>query len=58
MARNFAMIELNPYDWGRWLIYFYDQLEEESQGSRRGFDFNSLLDSLVNELHERMRNNR
>jgi hypothetical protein len=39
-------------------MYFINQLEEESKRRIRDFDINSMLDALVFELHERMRNNR
>jgi hypothetical protein len=28
MARDIALIEPNPVDWGWWVMYFIDQLEE------------------------------
>jgi hypothetical protein len=55
MARDIALIEPDPRDWGGWVIYFLDQLEEEAKRRRRGFDFNSVLGTLANELRERMR---
>ena len=55
MARDIALIEPNPQDWDGGVIYFLDQLEEESKRRMRRFDFNSMLDALVNELQNRMR---
>jgi hypothetical protein len=57
MARDIALIEPDPQDWAGWVIYFIDQLEGESKRRRWGFDFNSLLEALVNELQDRMRKN-
>jgi hypothetical protein len=57
MARDIALIEPNPQDWAGWVIYFLDQLKEESKRRRRGFDFNSILDELVIGLQNRKINN-
>ena len=31
MARDIALIELNPVDWGEWVIYLLEQMEGEPQ---------------------------
>jgi hypothetical protein len=36
-------------------MYFIDRLEEESKRRRGGFDFNSMLGTMVNDLQDRMR---
>jgi hypothetical protein len=58
IARDIAIIEPNPVDWGWWVKYFLDQLEEESEKKIDRFQFNSMLDSLVSELKDRIRNNK
>jgi hypothetical protein len=55
MAQDIALIEPEPQDWVGWVIYLLDQLEEEAKRRRRGFDFNSGLGTLLNELQDRMR---
>ena len=55
MARDIALIKPDPHDWAGWVMYFVDQLEEVSYRKRRGFDFNSVLGTMVNELQDRMR---
>jgi hypothetical protein len=55
MAQDIALIEPEPQDWVGWVIYLLDQLEEEVKRRRRGFDFNSGLGTLLNELQDRMR---
>jgi hypothetical protein len=54
-AWDFALIEPNPEDWSGWVIYFVDQLKEESKIWRKWFDFNTMLDTLVCGLENRMR---
>lgn len=58
MARDIALIEPDPEDWGGWVIFFLDQLEEEERRRRRGFDFNTVLGTMVNEFLDHIRNNR
>jgi hypothetical protein len=55
MARDIALIEHDPQDWAEWVMYFLDQLEEESKKRIRGFDFNTVRRTLVNELQDQMR---
>jgi hypothetical protein len=55
IARDIAIIEPDPVDWGGWVMYFLDQLEEESNRRKRGFTFNSVLGTLVNDLQDRLR---
>jgi hypothetical protein len=31
MARDIALIEPNPQDWGWWVVYLIEQLEEEAK---------------------------
>jgi hypothetical protein len=54
IARDIALIEPDPQDWVEWVSYFLDKLEEESKRRRRGFDFNSVLTALVDELQDRI----
>jgi hypothetical protein len=52
------LIEPDPQDWAEWVMYFLDQLEEESKKRIRGFDFNTVRRTLVNELQDQMRGKR
>jgi hypothetical protein len=58
MARDIALIEPDPQDWAGWVMYFVDRLEEEAKRRRWGFDFNILLDNLVEKLLDRTSNKR
>ena len=55
IARDIALIEPDPRDWAGWVMYFVDQLEEEAKRRRRGFDFNSLMGTMVSEFQDRMK---
>jgi len=43
MARDIALIELNPSDWGWWVSYLMEQLEGEAQRRGRGKDFERMV---------------
>ncbi len=53
MTRDIALIEPDPGDWEWWMKYLLERLEEEAKRRRRGLDFNSLLNELVNDLQKR-----
>jgi hypothetical protein len=46
MARDIALIEPNPEDWGGWMQYFLEQMEEESKRRVKHLDFERMLKSL------------
>jgi hypothetical protein len=46
MALDVALIEPDPQDWGRWVIYLLKQVEEELKSGRKGIDFSSVFDEL------------
>ena len=53
MARDIALIEPDPQDWGWWVAYLLEKLEEEAQ--RRGKDalYKEMLKSLKQDLGNR-----
>ena len=53
MARDIALIEPNPVDWGGWVTYMLEQLEGEAQRRVRIGDFEKMLRTLAKELTER-----
>ena len=54
MARDIALIETNPCDWGGWVAYLLEKLEEEAQ--RRGKDafLKEMLRLLKQDLGNRI----
>lgn len=50
IARDIAMIEQNPQDWGGWVNYLMLQLEVEAQRREKLADFEEMLESLKNRL--------
>lgn len=46
MARDIALIEPNPVDWGDCVSYLQKQLEEEAQRRGKQADFDEMLKSL------------
>ena len=49
MARDISLIEPNPQDWGWWVNYLLEKLEEANR-RRRLDDFENMLDSLLRNL--------
>ena len=52
MARDIAILEPNPIDWGGWVSYMLEQLEGEAQKRIRIGDFENILRTLAKELTE------
>ena len=54
MTRDIALIEPNPCDWGEWVAYLLEKLEEEAQ--RRGKDafYKEMLRPLKQDLGNRI----
>lgn len=53
MARDIAMIEPNPQDWGGWVNYLLEQVEGEAQRRIKHGDFDEMLRTLLSELTKR-----
>lgn len=50
MARDIALIEPDPRDWGGWVIYLLKQMEEEARLRRQRFV--SVLRVIVHEIQD------
>lgn len=50
VARDIAILEPNPVDWGGWISYMLEQLEEDAQKRVRLGDFEKMLRTLASEL--------
>lgn len=50
MARDIALIEINPCDWGWWVSYLLEQTETEAQRRGRGADFKEMVKSLSKDI--------
>ena len=50
MARDIALIEPDPQDWGWWVNYLMERLEGEAQRRRKTADFMAILRTLSNDL--------
>ena len=51
MARDIALIEPNPEDWGGWVIYLLEQMEAEAQRRGKQRDFDEMMKSLREDLN-------
>jgi hypothetical protein len=47
MARDVALIEPDPMDWGGWVTYLLDQMEAEAEAQGKGADFEEVLRTLL-----------
>ena len=50
MARDIALIEPDPQDWGGWVIYFIEQMEVEAKKRGKSGDYGEMLRSLKQDL--------
>jgi hypothetical protein len=46
MARDIALIEPDPQDWGDWVIYLLEQMEAEAQRRGMHVSYKEMLRSL------------
>ena len=46
MARDIALIEPNPVDWGWWVSYLLEHLEVEARRRRKRADLDEMMKSL------------
>ena len=46
MARDIALIEPNPEDWGGWINYLLEKFREEAVNRGESDEFASMLDEL------------
>ena len=51
MARDIALIEPDPKDWGGWVIFFLDQMEAEAKKRWKQIDFDEMIKSLREDLN-------
>ena len=51
MARDIALIEPDPEDWGGWVVYLLEQMEEEAQRRGKSGDYEGMLRSLKQDLN-------
>ena len=50
MARDIALIEPDPEDWGWWVTYLLERLEREAKSFGKGKDFEKMVRLLQKEL--------
>lgn len=54
IARDIAIIEPDPVDWGWWVIYLLEQMEAEAERRGKSGDYGEMLRSLKQELDNRI----
>lgn len=52
MARDIALIEPEPKDWGGWVSYMLEQLEGEAHRIRKDSDCTIMINILKNDLQD------
>ena len=52
LARDIAIIEPDPLDWGWWIFYLVGKLEEEAKGRGNLSAFDGILISLIHYLQD------
>jgi hypothetical protein len=50
IARDIAIIEADPNDWGGWLIYLIEQMEGEAEKRFKDSDYKSMLITLSQDI--------
>jgi hypothetical protein len=50
LARDIALIETDPVDWGGWVNYLLERMEEEANRRRKLDKFDKMLRSLMHVL--------
>ncbi len=50
IARDIAILEPDPVDWGDWVVFFLDQLAEQVENRRIGYDHASLMVAIISRL--------
>ena len=50
MARDIALIEPNPLDWGWWVIYLLEQMEVEARRRGMHVNYKEMLRSLKQDI--------
>ena len=54
IARDIALIEPHPQDWGWWITHLLEQMEGEAERRIKHDDFNEMLRTLLSELTKRV----
>jgi hypothetical protein len=52
MARDFALIEPNPQEWGWWVNYLLERLEGEAKRRGKRDDFKLMLQDLIDGIND------
>jgi hypothetical protein len=52
MARDIALIEPDPEDWGGWVLYFLEQMEAEAHRRRKDSGYTIMSNILNNDLQD------
>ena len=47
MARDIALIEPDPQDWGWWVSYLFEKLEEEAERHGKQADYERMMKTLM-----------
>ena len=55
IARDIAIIEPDPKDWGWWVTHLLEQLEEEANNGRNRASYEAMLLSLWDALDKRIK---
>lgn len=50
MARDIALIEPNPQDWGWYVTYLLEKMEEEAKRRGKRADFDEMMKSFREDL--------
>ena len=54
LARDIAIIEPDPYDWGWWVNYLLESLQTEAQKDRKSATYEAMLLDLREALETRI----
>jgi hypothetical protein len=55
IARDIAIIESDPVDWGWWVGYLLEQLEIHAEKHRRVYNYEQVLVVLVEKVQNRIK---
>ncbi|MHA2402320.1 MAG: hypothetical protein ACXADH_04950 [Candidatus Kariarchaeaceae archaeon] len=50
LARDIALIEPDPRDWGGWVIYLLEQMEVEAKRRMKSGNFEEMIEKLISDL--------
>jgi hypothetical protein len=55
IARDIALIELNPVDWGGWVGYLLEEMETQAANHRLMNEYEYSLNVLIDKLQNRIK---